>query len=50
VVASGGVSTIDDIHKLLPLESSGVVGVIVGKALYSGTLDFKAALKISGIN
>jgi phosphoribosylformimino-5-aminoimidazole carboxamide ribotide isomerase len=48
VVASGGVSTIDDIHKLLPLESSGVVGVIVGKALYSGTMDFKAALRISG--
>ncbi|MGD8763303.1 MAG: 1-(5-phosphoribosyl)-5-[(5-phosphoribosylamino)methylideneamino]imidazole-4-carboxamide isomerase [Desulfobacteraceae bacterium] len=47
VIASGGVSTIDDIHKLLPLESSGVVGVIVGKALYSGTLDFKTALKIS---
>jgi len=47
VIASGGVSTIDDIHKLLPLESVGVVGVIVGKALYSGTLDFKAALKIS---
>jgi len=48
VIASGGVSTIDDIHKLLPLEPAGVVGVIVGKALYSGTLDFKAALKISG--
>jgi phosphoribosylformimino-5-aminoimidazole carboxamide ribotide isomerase len=48
VIASGGVSTIDDIHKLLPLESAGVVGVIVGKALYSGTLDFKTALKISG--
>lgn len=48
VVASGGVSTIDDIRKLLPLESIGVVGVIVGKALYSGTLDFGEALKISG--
>lgn len=48
VIASGGVSTIDDIHKLLPLEPAGVVGVIVGKALYSGTLDFKAALKIAG--
>ena len=47
VIASGGVSTIDDIHKLLPLESAGVVGVIVGKALYSGTLDFKAAVIIS---
>jgi phosphoribosylformimino-5-aminoimidazole carboxamide ribotide isomerase len=48
VVASGGVSSIEDIHKLLPLESAGVVGVIVGKALYSRTLDFKAALKLSG--
>lgn len=48
VVASGGVSTIDDIRKLLALETAGVVGVIVGKALYSGTLDFKAALEISG--
>ncbi len=48
VVASGGVSTIDDLRKLLPLESIGVIGVIVGKALYSGTLDFKAASEILG--
>ena len=44
VVASGGVSTIKDIQNLLPLEASGVTGVITGKALYSGTLDFKEAL------
>jgi len=44
VVASGGVSTLEDIHNLLPLESSGVVGVITGKALYSGSLDLKQAI------
>lgn len=50
VVASGGVSTIDDIKKILSLESSGVVGVITGKAIYSGTLDFKEAVRITGKN
>jgi phosphoribosylformimino-5-aminoimidazole carboxamide ribotide isomerase len=38
VVASGGVSS---------LEASGVIGVIIGKALYSGTLDLKAALDLA---
>ncbi|MBU0986447.1 MAG: 1-(5-phosphoribosyl)-5-[(5-phosphoribosylamino)methylideneamino]imidazole-4-carboxamide isomerase [Proteobacteria bacterium] len=48
VVASGGVSTIEDIIKLLPLESVGVVGVITGRALYSGSLSLKAALEAAG--
>lgn len=47
VVASGGVSTIDDIKNLLPLESSGVTGVITGRALYEGTLDLAAALALA---
>jgi phosphoribosylformimino-5-aminoimidazole carboxamide ribotide isomerase len=46
VVASGGVSTINDIQNLLPLEAFGVTGIITGKALYSGTLDFKEALSV----
>jgi phosphoribosylformimino-5-aminoimidazole carboxamide ribotide isomerase len=46
VVASGGVSGIRDILNLLPLEAVGVVGVITGKALYSGSLDFKEALSL----
>lgn len=46
VVASGGVATIDDIKNLLPLQAFGVIGVITGKALYSGTLDFKASLAL----
>ena len=47
VVASGGVSTIKDIQNLLPLESCGVTGVITGKALYSGTLDFAEAVSMA---
>jgi phosphoribosylformimino-5-aminoimidazole carboxamide ribotide isomerase len=46
VVASGGVSNIRDIQKLLPLEEIGVIGVITGRALYSGSLDFKEALSV----
>jgi len=47
VVASGGVSTIEDIKNLMPLEEVGVVGVITGRALYSGTLNLKEAIEIS---
>jgi phosphoribosylformimino-5-aminoimidazole carboxamide ribotide isomerase len=47
VVASGGVSSIKDIEALLPLQESGVIGVIIGKALYSGALDLKAALDLT---
>jgi phosphoribosylformimino-5-aminoimidazole carboxamide ribotide isomerase len=47
VVASGGVSTIDHIINLLPLEAVGVTGVITGRALYSGTLSLSAAIEIS---
>jgi len=47
VVASGGVSTIEDIKKLMPLEAVGVVGVITGRALYSGSLSLKAAIEVS---
>jgi len=46
IIASGGVSTISDIRNLLPLESLGVVGVITGKALYSGTLHLADALAL----
>ncbi len=47
IVASGGVSTIQDIKNLLKIESKGVTGVITGKALYEGTLDLKEAIRIS---
>lgn len=46
VVASGGVSSIEDIKNLLSLKESGVVGVIVGKSLYSGSLNLKKAIEL----
>ena len=45
VIASGGVATLDDIRRLIPLEKEGVEGVIVGKALYSGAFTFTDALR-----
>jgi phosphoribosylformimino-5-aminoimidazole carboxamide ribotide isomerase len=47
VIASGGVSSLDDIRALLPLESLGVVGVITGRALYDGSLDLKEAIRLA---
>ena len=46
IVASGGVSTIKDIKKIKELEPDGVIGVIVGRALYSGTLNLKEAIEM----
>jgi phosphoribosylformimino-5-aminoimidazole carboxamide ribotide isomerase len=47
IVASGGVSEISDIINLLPLADVGVVGIITGKALYSGSLDLKKAIQLA---
>jgi phosphoribosyl isomerase A len=44
VVASGGVSTLDDLRALATLASAGVEGVIVGKALYAGAFTVPEAL------
>ncbi len=47
VIASGGVSSLKDIENLLAVESSGVVGVITGKAIYTGALDLRAAVELT---
>jgi phosphoribosylformimino-5-aminoimidazole carboxamide ribotide isomerase len=47
VIASGGVSRIEDIEHLLELESEGVIGVIVGRALYTGRLDLEEAIRLA---
>src|SRR5690606_2799710 len=44
VVASGGVSSADDLRALAGLEPLGVEGVIVGRALYAGALTIPEAL------
>lgn len=46
IIASGGVSSIDDIKRLAALKDKGVVGAITGKALYEGKVNLKEALKI----
>ena len=43
VIASGGLSNLDDIRALCAVESEGVVGTIAGRAVYDGSLDFRAA-------
>ena len=47
VIASGGLSTLDDIRCLLAIESSGVTGVITGKAIYSGAIDLREAVALT---
>jgi len=47
VIASGGVGSLDHIRALLPLAASGVVGVIAGRALYSGAVDFGQARELA---
>jgi 1-(5-phosphoribosyl)-5-[(5-phosphoribosylamino)methylideneamino] imidazole-4-carboxamide isomerase/N-(5'phosphoribosyl)anthranilate isomerase len=46
VIASGGVSTLDDLRALSGLASEGVEGVIVGKALYAGAFTVAEALEV----
>lgn len=43
VIASGGLSGMSDIEKLCEVESDGVEGVICGRSIYTGDLDFVAA-------
>lgn len=47
VIASGGVSTIEDVKNLKKLEEFGVTGVIIGKALYTGNISLEEAIKIA---
>ena len=45
IIASGGVSSITDLLSLLALETSGVNGVIVGRALYTGDIELTDAIR-----
>lgn len=47
VIASGGISSLNDIQRLKLLEKKGLVGVIIGKALYEGRFRLAEALKLS---
>jgi len=45
VIAAGGVTRLEDLQTLYPLSGHGLEGVITGRAIYEGTLDFQDALK-----
>jgi phosphoribosylformimino-5-aminoimidazole carboxamide ribotide isomerase len=47
VIASGGVSTLDDVRALCAVEQEGVMGAIIGRALYEGTIDLATAQQIA---
>jgi phosphoribosylformimino-5-aminoimidazole carboxamide ribotide isomerase len=46
VIASGGVSSLDDLKALKAKSDSGIDGVIVGRALYDGKVELAAALRL----
>ena len=48
VIASGGVSTLDDIRSLAARFDEGVVGVVVGRALYEGNFSLREAIAAAG--
>jgi phosphoribosylformimino-5-aminoimidazole carboxamide ribotide isomerase len=48
VIASGGISGIDDVRRVAALSKAGVMGMITGRALYEGKLDLREALKVAG--
>ena len=43
VIASGGVTNLDDVRRLLIVRQDGVIGTITGRAIYEGTLDLAEA-------
>jgi phosphoribosylformimino-5-aminoimidazole carboxamide ribotide isomerase len=47
VIASGGVSTLDDVRALCAVENEGIMGAIIGRALYDGAIDLAAAQQIA---
>ncbi len=43
VIASGGITNLDDVRNLCAVEHEGIMGAITGRAIYEGTLNFQAA-------
>ena len=47
VIASGGITHIDDVRALCGVAATGIVGAITGRAIYEGTLDFAAGQRLA---
>ena len=47
VIASGGITDLEDVRKLCAVEAEGIMGAITGRAVYQGTLNFGEAQKLA---
>jgi len=47
VIASGGITNLEDIRRLCAIADAGIVGAVTGRAIYEGTLDFAEAQKLA---
>lgn len=47
IIASGGMSSIDDVRAICDVADEGIVGAITGRAIYEGTLDLNAGQKLA---
>jgi phosphoribosylformimino-5-aminoimidazole carboxamide ribotide isomerase len=49
VIASGGITNLDDVKALCEVELEGIMGAITGRAIYEGSLDFRAAQSLADV-
>ena len=47
MIASGGITNLDDIQALCKVADEGIMGAITGRAIYEGTLDLAEAQKLA---
>jgi phosphoribosylformimino-5-aminoimidazole carboxamide ribotide isomerase len=47
VIASGGITSMDDIRALCAVADEGIIGAITGRAIYEGTLDLAEGQKLA---
>lgn len=47
VIASGGITTLDDLRALAAVSEPGIIGAITGRAIYEGTLDFAEGQRLA---
>src|SRR5687767_3159391 len=47
IIASGGITDLNDVTALCKVEGEGIIGAITGRAVYQGTLDFAAAQQLA---
>lgn len=47
VIASGGITNLDDVRRLCAVADEGIVGAITGRAIYEGSLDFAEAQRLA---